>query len=48
MTDKKALGGFIQKSEAEMAFDPPKAELWEKYRLDSNYDLNSGIQSGSG
>ena len=44
LTDKKALAEFMQK-EAEMAFDLPKAELWDKYKINSVYNLNSGLEN---
>lgn len=41
LTDKEALGKFMQE-EAAMAFDLPKAELWEKWKPNSAYNLESG------
>ena len=47
LTDKRALDAFMQR-EAEMAFDLHKPELWDKYKQDSIYNLQSGLDSGSG
>lgn len=47
IADKKALQEFVQK-EAESAFNLHSPELWEKYKLDSVYNLASGLQVGSG
>jgi hypothetical protein len=42
--DKTALQKFLQ-SEAEAAFDLPQAHLWDKYKVDSEYNLTSGLQA---
>jgi hypothetical protein len=42
LKDKAALETFIQK-EANAAFNLHKPELWEKYKLDSAYNLMNGI-----
>ena len=34
--------------EAEMAFDLPQAQLWDKYKVNSVYNLNSGLESETG
>lgn len=47
ITDRQALETFMQR-EAEMAFDLHRPELWEKYKVDSIYNLQSGVESGSG
>ena len=47
LTDSKALQGFLQK-EAEGAFNLHRPELWEKYKLDSIYNLQSGLEEGRG
>ena len=44
LTDKKKLAEFMQ-LEAEMAFDLPQAQLWEKYKVNSVYNLNSGLEN---
>ena len=47
LTDSKALQGFLQK-EAEGAFNLHRPELWEKYKLDSIYNLQSGVEEAGG
>lgn len=44
LTDKKKLAEFMQ-LEAEMAFDLPQAQLWDKYKVNSVYNLNSGLEN---
>lgn len=44
LTDKKRLAEFMQ-AEAEMAFDLPQAQLWDKYKVNSVYNLNSGLEN---
>ena len=44
LTDKKKLAEFMQ-MEAEMAFDLPQAQLWDKYKVNSVYNLNSGLEN---
>lgn len=47
LTDKEALGKFMER-EAELAFNLQRPELWEKYKLDSIYNLQSGVEDASG
>lgn len=44
VTDSAALQQFIRE-EASKAFDFSKAELWEKYKVDSVYSLETGIMA---
>ena len=44
LTDKKKLAEFMQ-MEAQMAFDLPQAQLWDKYKVNSVYNLNSGLEN---
>lgn len=47
LTDEKALQQFLTK-EAEAAFNLHRPELWEKYKVDSIYNLQSGLEEGRG
>jgi len=47
LTDDKALQQFLHK-EAEAAFNLHRPELWEKYKVDSIYNLQSGLEEGRG
>ena len=42
LTDKAALDAFLAK-EADMAFNLQRPELWEKYKVNSVYNLNTGV-----
>lgn len=44
ITDRAALEPFLQK-EMDAAFNLQKPELWEKYRVSSIYDLQTGIMA---
>lgn len=47
MSDEAALKQFIER-EAELAFNLQKPEVWEKYKVDSIYNLQSGVEDASG
>jgi hypothetical protein len=47
LTDRAALQQFMEK-EAAQAFDLQNANNWEKYRLDSIYNLQSGVEEAGG